>query len=349
MALVRRIRRASCAVTTLLAGLARAEEPPADGHGVDVPSFRLVYTAPAGCPDRDAFVSGIRARTSRPRLVADEDTSATALRVVIETAPEGASGRLELRESDGTEETRSVASRTCAEVSNALALVAAVMLDPDAEVNGGPPSTSSTPAESPPPVPALPAPPRPPPSPTPSRVAPPPVEPWRFAAGAEIGMLGGIGPAVAPMGGAFGDVEHRWGSGLVSTVRLAVEVAATSSDLRTGSQTYEWLGATLRLCPAYLSPWHRLRAAACVGWQTAGLRGTTRDVRSPSTNLQLWLAPVASGTVEWALSRAVSLELDGGILFPLRQTRFFLAPNSTIFAVPAAAGTMAVGVRVRFL
>ena len=90
---------------------------------------------------------------------------------------------------------------------------------------------------------------------------------------------------------------------------------------------------------------HRLRLGPCGALQAAGHRGTTRDVRSPTANVSVWLAPVVVGSLEWALNPAVSIELEGGALFPLRRTRFFLAPNSTIFQVPAASGTVSLGVR----
>jgi len=315
--------------------------------------FRLAFEAPAGCPDRAAFVRGIRARTPRPQLVDDESEPAIALRVVIVGGSDRASGTLHLREPDGTEETRSVTGRTCAEVGDALALVAAVMLDPEARTEAEPPVSmpESAPPSAPSPVPPIvPAPPpsvprRPPVSrlPSPSR----PRMRWLVSGGAELGMLGGIGPAVAPMFGAFAEVERR-APALASTARVSVDVASTSSALRSGWQTYEWFAATIRGCPAYVSLSKELRLAPCAALQIGGHRGTTRDVRSPTTNVDLWLAPVAVGAVEWQASSIVSVEAQGGALFPLRQTRFYLAPSSTIFEVPAVAGTASLALRVRF-
>ncbi len=327
-------------------------EPAGASPEEESPTFSLAYSAPAACPDRDAFVSSIRARTARPRLVRADDGASVAVRVVIETRDAGAaSGRLDLREADGTEETRTVTSRTCAEVSSALALVAAVMLDPEARSTAEPSPTLPPPAPSPSPPrapsPASPSPARPPPA-SPSPPRPPPSTEWPFAAGAHAGIMSGIGPAIAPIGGVFATLERRTPT-LASSLRLGVDIARTSSALRSGTQTYEWLGAAMRLCPAYVSLRADLRLAPCAGFQAAALRGTTRDVRSPTANLQLWLAPVAGGSVEWALSSTVSLELEGAALFPLRRARFFLAPNSTIFEVPSVAGTVTAGVRVRFL
>jgi len=354
MVVVRTIRGALCAAALLLLGRPAHAQSGSEASEPESPRYRLLYTAPAGCPDRAAFATGISARTSRPRLVEDDDPGAAiVLRVAIASSGnESASGRLDLREPDGTEETRSVASRTCGEVANALALVAAVLLDPDARVSPEPalpppppPGPATTPVA---PVPTSSAAnPKPPP-----RSEPPPASlprEWRFSGGAGLGGLGGVGPAFAPMAGVFDDVERAAAGALTSTVRLNVDVASTSSDLRSGTQTYEWLGATLRLCPAYLTLPGRLRLAPCGALQTGVHRGTTRDVHKPSTNVGVWLAPVAAGTLAWEMSSSVALEINGGVLFPLRRSRFFLAPDSTIFDVPVAAGMVGLGARIRFL
>lgn len=329
----------------LLAGPSAAGE--AEGK-----RFRLVYEAPAGvCPDRDVFLAEILARTSRPRLADDEDGEpAIAIHVAIEVQGESSSsGRLDVREPDGTEETRSVRSQTCGEVAKALALVTALLLDPDARTEAEPPP--APPPAAPPPSP----PPAPPPAAsdvTPKRPPPPPRPrpTWRPSAGAELGILGGIGPAVGPMAGAFFDVEHTSAGGLVSAARLSFDLARTASDLPHGaSQTYEWVGGTVRICPVYLSLPQRLRLAPCAALQIAAHRATTQDVRNPTARVDPWLAPVAGGTVEWSFSRDFGLELSGGALFPLRRTRYFLAPDTTIFDVPVVAGTVSLGLRVRFL
>lgn len=93
----------------------------------------------------------------------------------------------------------------------------------------------------------------------------------------------------------------------------------------------------------------KFRVAPCAALQVAGHRATTQDVRNPTSRLELWLAPVALGTAEWAISREIALELSAGALFPLRRTRYFLAPDTTIFDVPAVGATANLGLRVRIL
>lgn len=318
---------------------ARASAAP-EGDG---PAFRVSsYEAPEGtCPDRDAFVAEILARTRRPRLADDETSPAIDVRVVLEAEPERASGRLDLREPDGTSETRAVTSRTCAEVARALALVTALLLDPDARTE---PEPLPEPEPEPPPPPPVRPPPRPAPRRPPPPPPPPPPSPWQASAGAEAGIHGGIGPAAAPVAGVFAEIERG------ARARLSFQAARTASDLpNDAAHTYEWVGATARVCPVHLALPGHLRVAPCGAFEIAAHRATTQRVKSPTTNLELWLAPAALASVEWTIRPDVAVELQGGALFPLRRTRFFLAPSTTLFEVPAAAGTATLGVRLRFL
>jgi hypothetical protein len=71
-------------------------------------------------------------------------------------------------------------------------------------------------------------------------------------------------------------------------------------------------------------------------------------VPSPTQSLGLRVAPVIGGSLEWAASSSMTLELQGGVLFPLRRSRFFLAPSTTIFEIPVASGTATLALRLRF-
>ncbi|AKU98228.1 Autotransporter [Labilithrix luteola] len=332
------------------------------------PRFHLAYTAPAqGCPDRTAFIDAVHSRTPRSQL-ATEDETAVAFTVTIKTndGPKGATmGQLEVQEPDGTHQTRHVSSRTCAEVAKALALVVALIVDPESMTA---PDVEPAPAPVPPvepipeaqPEPAPPPPPPPPPSPPPPKrrrtpvVAPPPPPPVILAAGLELGATSAIGPAMAPSAGLLLDAEWRSGatplrSRLVTpALRASFDMATTSSDLPIGKQTYRWFAGTVRFCPIHLPFAGAFRVAPCGAFQVGYHHGNTRGAPNPATHGDLWLAPVAEANLDWKLSRAMTLELEGGALFPLRQTRFFLAPNTTIFTVPNAGGLVRLSLRVRF-
>lgn len=302
------------------------------------------------CPDRSAFVASVRARTPRSQLAegVEQESSAIRFRVIIDVGAAGTTGQLEVHEPDGGEQKRSVRSRTCREVAKALALVVALVLDPDASTSEPPPV--EPPHEPPPPPPAPP----PPPPARPRRPPPPPPRPlrttpaWHASAGGELGATGGIGPDIAPVAGAFVDLSLHTTSLLAPSFRLGLDVAATGNDLPVGSQSYVWIAATARVCPLHVVLPLRLRLGPCAGLQVGLHRGTTTDVVNPTAHSDLWLAPTAGGSLELAATTKITVELQGGALFPLRRTRFFLAPNTTIYDVPPAAGTLAVSARVRF-
>jgi hypothetical protein len=334
----------------------------------DSPHFHLTYVAPADCPDRNAFLGAIRARTPRPQLAADDEVAVTFV-VTLEVEPTGSTGHLDVREPDGDAQKRSVSSRTCSEVARALALVVALVLDPDALTAPEPaivePPTTP-PAPSPAAGPAAASPPQKPRQASPAP-APPRKAMWRAAGGVEIGALGGVAPAVAPLFGAFADLElvpsaasatslaagHgmpklSWPVLLTPSFRVTARFAASSSDLPAGSQTYWWTGGTFRVCPIHLPLPRRFRVGPCGAFEVAAHYGTTQGVPNPSSNLDLWLAPEAGGSFEWAASPALTFELQGGAVFPMRRTRFFLAPSTTLFEVPTVSATGTVALRLRF-
>jgi hypothetical protein len=322
------------------AQLARAEPGENLPRPTDTPPFRLGYESTVGtCPNAPAFLAAIRARTDRAHLaVAGEDALGFSVRIEQDAAGRVV-GRLEIREIDDTRQERTVESDTCTDVARALALVIALYLDPDAE--GG--TTEPT------------APPPPPPSvarapvvreATPTRRSPP----LRVDAGGGVGMVFGIGPSVAPKLTAFGDVTIApvsLPSWLHPSVRLGIEAATTTADVGFGSQRYVLLGGNLRVCPVGVPIVSTVRVGPCLGLSAGLHRGTSDDVPNARAQDKPWLAPAATGRLTWALTDSVALELEGGATAPLYRTRFFLAPDLTLFRAPAVAGTAGLTLQVR--
>jgi hypothetical protein len=130
---------ASDAALSLLAPAARAAAP-----------VRLAYQAPAGCPAQAGFEAAVRARGGS--LAAGAAATGAAregerwLQVVIEQNASGFSGALQVRDGEQTSERREVHGPSCAEVSDALAVVTAIAL----AANGSPlPAANSPTANSP--------------------------------------------------------------------------------------------------------------------------------------------------------------------------------------------------------
>ncbi|MDB5216658.1 MAG: Autotransporter [Myxococcaceae bacterium] len=349
----RTIALVACAGVLFWSAMSRADT------GVEARRFDLVYDAPAGCPDRSAFLAAVRARTPRSQLAeGDERSGVVMFRVTIEAAGEASTGQLEVREPDGSEQKRTVSSRTCGEVAKALALVAALILDPDAQTGAEPaavpPSPPSPPAPPLPPAPPATAAPvsRPPPDLRDGASAHPHGARWQLSAGAAFGLTGGIGPSVAPLAGVLVDLALDRPSVLAPSFRLTPSGAVTIDHRAVGSVTYTWLGATARACPLWFplpATSNAVRIAPCVGLEVGVHEGAPHGVPNPTAHSDLWIAPVALGSVAWAATSRFTVELEGGVLVPLRRTHFFLAPGTTLYDVPAVAGTVLLSGRVRFL
>ncbi len=93
-------------------------------------AIRVQFESPPGCSDSDVFYGGIRARSSRIRL-AGTGQPATTLRVRVVRAGNKVQGELRIVDSQGEADTRQLDGFTCDEVVQALALTAALALDPN--------------------------------------------------------------------------------------------------------------------------------------------------------------------------------------------------------------------------
>lgn len=114
-----------------------------------VPST-LDYQAPAGCPDAASFVVAVEARGAS--FAGSPASGGTRqLLVRIEPADGSFSGSLVLREDADESEPRRVQGASCAEVSDALAVVTAIALQRDAEAApAAPPPPAAVAAPAPP-------------------------------------------------------------------------------------------------------------------------------------------------------------------------------------------------------
>src|SRR5882762_3549124 len=90
--------------------------------------LHLKFQSAADCPGRDAFIAEVRARTERVRLV---ETKSNALELVVhaDVGADRAVGRLRLGSENAD---RRVTGKTCVDVVSALALIAALAVDPTA-------------------------------------------------------------------------------------------------------------------------------------------------------------------------------------------------------------------------
>ncbi|WP_437323430.1 hypothetical protein [Sorangium sp. So ce381] len=109
--------------------------------------LRIAYEAHDGCPDAEAFLREVTARTDRARAAA-ADEAALDVRVRI-TSSEGRSrGRITLGKGEDAR-VREVDGATCGEVVAALALITALRVDPTASLDPQPPAAGPRSSEAP--------------------------------------------------------------------------------------------------------------------------------------------------------------------------------------------------------
>lgn len=127
---------------------------PRHARAADEPiPFRVESLPGATCPSGDPFATQLLRRTDRIREAAG-DESAVVFRLEVEPGKDHASGRLTVREPDGSETEREVVGASCQEVVSAMVLIAAVLLDPNASLEPlAPPSPPPPKPPSPPPPP----------------------------------------------------------------------------------------------------------------------------------------------------------------------------------------------------
>jgi hypothetical protein len=305
------------------------------------PQFHLAYqTKLESCPNAPAFLGAIRARTERPRLAGPGEEAVTFAVTISGEAAGPVIGRLEIREIEGSRQQRTVEGPSCAEVAKALALIVALYLDPDA-------ATGPEPERVPEPGPAPPSAPRKQSSPP----LPPTESAIRVGGGGALGALGGVGPSIAPFLTAFVEATYR-GPGPLSwlrpSARLGIELATTAAEVGPGSERYFLAAGVARLCPVRVPLPERFRVAPCGGMMMGVHRGTSDGVPNGRAQDRAWLTPATTLVVGFDVSHDVAFELEGGALFPLVPTRFFLGPDLTLFRAPPVAGTASAAVVVRF-
>lgn len=301
-------------------------EPPLTPQAVE-----LQFATQPGCPSEAEFVDEVLARVRLPVKFGGSEPSIHII-VKLEQATDGARGELELRREAAAATQRDFSASSCAEVGSALALVAALTLDPNARTEALPARAASVPvtaAQAPTPAPTT-SPVQPqPPSPVPPLPTPRPEPALRSRYSAWIGPVAAIGWGDAPkVLGLFGlglGVRRISASPLSPSVQLTPlwgKTGTTGPASTTGE--FSWAMGRLELCPASfrLTPASRLDpcAAAELGQLTA--HGLDAAVAVPDTVQRWWLAVGATLSLHLDLSDWFFIRFGAATLFPLTRDEF---------------------------
>jgi hypothetical protein len=333
------VDRRLSALTTLVvlaaSPLAQADE------GTEVEPISVRYSPPPECPRENTFARQVLARTHRGRL-AQPGEAARDFEVVVQVqGPRRVSGTLRVRDMAGATTTRTVRGKGCVEVEAALALIAALIVDPEASTR--PVATLVLPAIDvpvPPPPDVPPVPPFPPPRPPPTITPPPPPPPAPRALqgprlAAELAGVARTGIAGEPAfgGSAALTVEARSRGLLSPEGRVSVSVAQ-GLDVSTsaGQASFRWLTGSLEGCALRVGS-SELYARLCAVLEGGGLFAVGSDTPDPQSTVRPWLAAGGAVRGKWHMAGPVSLVAEVGVIAPFLRDSFGFGPRGGQFQV----------------
>jgi hypothetical protein len=319
-----RARLASGFALLSLTSAARAAEAPSPEP------FRLVWSSSAGCGDSRTFLSELSGRTTLLRE-ARQDEHAITLIVATFLHESGVRGQLTVRKPDGDLTVREVPGSDCQEVESAMALIAALMVDPLA----GDPQRAAGQRHSRPLAAA------PPPAPTAPRSS------WSLRVEQRLTVRTAVAPR-ASWGQGLGLMITGESSAWRPSVALSAQATRATASAPHGSAELDWAAAQLAACPLGLRPAEPWDLRACGVLQLGRLRGIGFQTGEPARKSILWSSAGLELQARYRVLGPLWLGLEGGFSLPFTRERFYLEPQETLHRVPAWGTNVALGVGLRF-
>jgi len=270
-------------------------------------------------------------------------------------------GRLEIHNPDGSTAVRSVEGPICDELASALALMTALVIDPDARSSPAKPAAAS-PAE-----PSSSAPAEPDTRPVPQSteadaVAPPPAAqsattPWRWSVGLHGHATLGLAPNPGLGGQVFVETEAPAAAKLGPALRAGILFEQSDFDLASpvGAEArFQWVTASLEACPLRLSSADlRWALTPCLALHAGVLRAQGRRISQPKQAMSPWsdVGPVLR--VRLAATARLVLEAQGGLVVALTRPTFEILDvasrtTAAAYSLPLLGGSVGIGAGYRF-
>jgi hypothetical protein len=327
--------------------------------GAEAEPVRIEYVAPMGCPDGTAFVAMVRDRTTRFRQ-AEPGEQVRRLSTRITKGASAFLGRLRIANPDGSSSLRSLDGPFCDELASALALMTALLIDPDAgnnqaKVGADPPTEKDTVSVDP----VLERH-RPDPETTSPSIPVAPTQatrPWQWSAGMQGRATSGMTPSLVLGGELFVEAEPVPAAKLSPVLRAGVGVEQADETFASpagASANFLWFVAALQGCPVQISTSAR-RASVypCVSLRLGWLRSEGRGISQPNRTVSFWsdLGSVLRGRV--SLSGGLSLEAEIGLIVTLTHPSFQILDVASgsvtaAYSVSRFGGSAGIGASYRF-
>jgi hypothetical protein len=330
------------------------EHGPAAAEEAAPTPFLIEYTDGSPCKNAESFSDQLLRRTDRLRR-ANPDEQALVFR--IEIAPSGAAlaGRLSVRELDGNHTGREVPGATCEEVISAMALIAAVLVDPNASAEplSEPAPEPSTPPHLPPQnAPSLARPRRPkstPPRKIAARESPP--SRFTFGGGVAFALEGAIGPEVTPALSLEVEAALERGTLLSPLIVFALERAfPTRTETPNGVARLQWTAGRASACPLRVPASGSWALRPCALFELGTLDASGERTERRASASMPWSALGTTARAEYSPVPPLLVVLDAGMVVPLSRGTFYFDPptaENTAFTVPAVGATARIGLATR--
>jgi hypothetical protein len=299
--------------------------------------LRLEYRASPGCDGELEFLEALRSRAPSVRL-AQKGEQARVFTVEIEQAGDGTRARLTIREPNGQRTVRDLEAKDCRDAIDALSLVAALAVDPEAPTRADPrpPTPDATPARAREQTPGR------EPLPLPIGSA------WSWRWSVALSGRGGIAPAVLPGSRLGVEIDRNAEGWFAPTVRAWAEYAPPASfELAGGVAQFSYATGSLEMCPLRTPGTSRLLARSCVVTDVGVVFARGAEVPNPRSADRLWMALGLQARLEWLLTARIAIELDVGCNFPLWRDRFRFDPR-LIYEVAGIGGAASLGATMHF-
>jgi hypothetical protein len=307
--------------------------------------------------------------------LATKEEAGLILRVTVMRADSRVQGTLVVVDSSGAESRREVSGNSCATVTLALALVAALRIDPMASTTAFPAdpvsSVSTFPSETTTPVPTV-------TSSTASLSTPPPRTPastpgatatahqpesWRpprrirFAGAFGLDILGVVPQSVVFGASVLGEVAVDGSGILAPEVRIGGSLTESRSlSTNDGTGVLMWSRGLIEVCPLRFQLAATLDVRPCVTSAGGGLhvQGHGTGTSKPPTT-QPWFEVGGAALMEWTLIGPLVLQGEAGVSLPLARETFYFAQSpisttpTTVYQAAWIVGEARLGFAVRFL
>lgn len=361
-------RARAAAVFATLGTSARAAGFPDNLPATDEP-IHLAYAAAGGCPTAAELVSMLRESTTRFRLAGEwEQARSFGIEAIGEdiAAPGSSSGsteqnyvgRLTIRDVENNAAVREVHGRTCKEVVEAVAFIAALAIDPNAVPARTPSGESPTApavaapaattlASSGPPQLAPSAPELPPPSFTSPET--------RLFAAIRAGGISGVAPGVTAFARLAAEVSRiiprsPW------TASLSLSLGrGLTREIRTPAGVAHLTWTTGRLDACFLrwaiAPDAMTGLELCPVLEAGVISGTSTETNDATPRSRGWFSLGAVGRLALEIAGPVAIEVEGGATAPILRDHFYFSPvtnaSNEVYRVPAVSFFVDAGVSVR--